>query len=81
MCLRQFPSRRFPEGFFMIRLCCPKCEMIIQDAAEQGGATVACPRCNFQSKVPSAAAIGCDPLLRSRDREKLHYTGYSGSRE
>jgi hypothetical protein len=46
-----------PESFFMIRFSCPKCQMVQQAAAEQAGATVACPRCKFQMRVGSAALV------------------------
>ena len=37
----------------MIRFSCPKCKMVLQAAAEQAGATVGCPRCKFQMRVPA----------------------------
>jgi len=39
----------------MIRFSCPKCKMALQ--ASQAGATVGCPQCKFQMKVPSAAPV------------------------
>ena len=41
----------------MLHFSCPKCQMVLQAAAEQAGATVACPRCKLQMQVPSAAPV------------------------
>lgn len=41
----------------MIRFSCPKCQKVLQAAAEQAGIRVSCPRCKFQVQVPSAAPI------------------------
>jgi phage FluMu protein Com len=41
----------------MIRCASPKCQMVLQAAAGQAGATVGCPRCKFQMKVPLAAPV------------------------
>jgi len=46
----------------MIRFACPKCKIVLQATASQAGATVGCPRCKFQMKVPSAAAVSLQPL-------------------
>ena len=45
----------------MIRFTCMKCKAVLQAAAEQAGATVGCPRCKFQMKVPSAAPVAKAP--------------------
>jgi hypothetical protein len=42
----------------MIRFACPQCQMVLQAAAEQARATVACPRCESQLPVPSPAPEG-----------------------
>ncbi len=39
----------------MLRFSCPKCQTVLQAAAEQAGATVGCPKCKFQMQIPSAA--------------------------
>src|SRR5262249_60446929 len=41
----------------MIRCSCPICQMVLQAAAKQTGAAVACPQCKFQMQVPSAAPV------------------------
>ena len=40
------------KGLAMIRFSCPTCKNLLQAAPEQAGATVACPKCKTQMKVP-----------------------------
>ena len=40
----------------MIRFSCPACKNVLQAADQQAGATVTCPKCNGQMRVPGAAS-------------------------
>src|SRR5262249_8960741 len=56
--VRDLPRRAvIPEEFFMIRSACPKCKKVLQAHPDQAEANVACPWCNFQLWVRSAAPV------------------------
>ena len=42
-----------PSVSAMIRYTCPQCKMLLQSADKQAGATVACPKCKAQMRVPA----------------------------
>ncbi len=41
------------SGPAMIRYNCPQCKTLLQSADNQAGATVACPKCKAQMRVPA----------------------------
>jgi hypothetical protein len=45
----------------MITFECPSCQTKMQAAEEHVGMTVACPKCEAQTRVPSSAAISAGP--------------------